>query len=89
MIRPRDDHRKVGEALVRRDHEVVKDRSGKKQELLVREGSHSVGASGHRGLEDIDHALGALGDLGAYPSSTGARERHISLRYSALPSVTT
>jgi hypothetical protein len=26
---------------------------------------------------------------GAYPSSTGARERHISLRFSARPSLTT
>ncbi len=37
--------------------------SEEREKLLAREGSHHAGASDHRRLEDVDHALGVLWDL--------------------------
>jgi len=41
----------------------IEDLSEEREGLLAREGSHHAGASNHRRLEDIDHALGVLWDL--------------------------
>ena len=41
----------------------IEDLSEEKEKVLAREGSHHAGASDHRRLEDIDHALGVLWDL--------------------------
>jgi Protein of unknown function (DUF2630) len=41
----------------------IKDLSEERETLLAREGSHHPGASDHRRLEDVDHALGVLWDL--------------------------
>jgi hypothetical protein len=41
----------------------IEDLSEERERLLAREGSHHAGASDHRRLEDVDHALGVLWDL--------------------------
>jgi hypothetical protein len=43
--------------------QMIKDLSEERETLLAREGSHHPGASDHRRLEDVDHALGVLWDL--------------------------
>ncbi len=41
----------------------IEDLSEGRERLLAREGTHHAGASDHRRLGDIDHALGVLWDL--------------------------
>ena len=41
----------------------IEDLSEERERLLAREGSHHAGASDHRRLDDVDHALGVLWDL--------------------------
>jgi hypothetical protein len=43
--------------------QMVEDLSEERERLLAREGAHHAGASDHRRLGDIDHALGVLWDL--------------------------
>ena len=41
----------------------IEDLSEERERHLAREGAHHAGASDHRRLEDLDHALGVLWDL--------------------------
>jgi len=43
--------------------QMIEDLSEEQEKLLAREGSHHAGASDHRRLESIDHALSVLWDL--------------------------
>ena len=43
--------------------QMIEDLSEERERLLAREGSHHAGASDHRRLGDIDHALGVIWDL--------------------------
>jgi hypothetical protein len=42
--------------------QMIEDLSEERERLLAREGSHHAGASDHRRLGDVDHALGVLWD---------------------------
>jgi hypothetical protein len=52
--------------------QMIKDLSEERETLLAREDSHYPGASDHRRLEDVDHALGVCGlsGGGSWPAST-------------------
>lgn len=41
----------------------IEDLSREREKIVAREGSHHAGATDHRRLGDIDHALGVLWDL--------------------------
>ena len=43
--------------------QMIEDLSEERERLLAREGAHHAGASDHRRLGDVDHALGVLWDL--------------------------
>jgi hypothetical protein len=63
-VPPRGDPRKEGEAMARSEiMQKIEDLSEERERLLAREGSHHEGASVHRRLAEIDHALGVLWDL--------------------------
>jgi hypothetical protein len=55
--------------------QMIEDLSEERERLLAREGSHHAGASDHRRLGDIDHALGVLWDLQA--AGVGRRVREV------------
>ena len=42
---------------------TIEDLSEEREKLVAREGSHHAGASDHRRLDEVDHALGVLWDL--------------------------
>jgi hypothetical protein len=43
----------------------IEDLSEEREKLVAREGAHHAGAADHRRLEEIDHTLSVLWDLGA------------------------
>ena len=43
--------------------QMIEELSEEREKLLAREGAHHAGASDHRRLDDIDHAVSVLWDL--------------------------